>query len=751
MLAAMTTRSSIQLEQLNDAQREAVTHPDGPLLIVAGPGSGKTRVVTHRIAWLIEQGVAPWRILAVTFTNRAAREMRGRLEALIGEEQSEQVWLGTFHRICVRMLRSRGDAIAVPRQFQIFDDDDQMQIVRAALKELQLDPKQYAPRAMLSRISRSKSEGTSLEDFAAATGNYFDEVAARVWERYAAALREAQALDFDDLLLRTLQLFELAEARQYYQDRFEHVLVDEFQDTSTVQYQLARAWSGGTQNLTVVGDPDQSIYSWRSADIRNLRYFINDHAAAAEVQLNNNYRSTQQILDVANAVIARGRDRIERQLITENHDGPLPRVHEAYSEQDEAEYIAAAIEGGIREGAMRPGDAAVLYRTNAQSRPIEEAFVQHGLPYRLVGATRFYDRREVRDLLAYLRLVRNPADSVAFNRVVNVPTRGVGAKTVLNLTDWAAMHGRTLMQAAEAASGRDADALNGQVAPPAASRKAASTLHAFVGLIEEARAQAAREPLGAALRTILLKTRYRDYLERQADNETDAESRWENVQELITVTENYAEIAPGAALDAFLEDVALVADVDDLPEGPPDAVTLITLHQSKGLEFPVVFMAGLEENLLPHQLSMDDPAQLEEERRLCYVGMTRAERELHLLYAFRRAYQGRSGHNSPSRFLLDLPAELVQLDRAASAQVGQDVRPARNRTVRWDDFDSFDDAQAEPVQIGLNPGDRVSHETFGAGVVVSLRPIGADAEVTVRFEETGVKRLLASIANLTRS
>ena len=750
MLAQMTTHTPLDLDQLNEAQREAVTQPDGPLLIVAGPGSGKTRVVTHRIAWLIEaQGVPPWRILAVTFTNRAAREMRGRLEQLIGEAKGDQVWLGTFHRICVRMLRAHGDAIGVARQFQIFDDDDQMQIVRATLKDLQLDPKQFAPRAMLSRISRNKSAGTTLEDFAAATGSYFDEVAARVWDRYKTALDESQALDFDDLLLRTLQLFEVADVRTHYQERFDHVLVDEFQDTSTVQYQLARAWSGGSGNLTVVGDPDQSIYSWRSADIRNLRYFVRDHAAAAEVQLNNNYRSTQQILDVANSVISRGRDRIERQLVTENDDGPLPRVHEAYSEQDEAEYIAGAIERGLHAGALRAGDAAVLYRTNAQSRPIEEALVQHGLPYRLVGATRFYDRREVRDLLGYLRLVRNPADSVAFNRVVNVPTRGVGAKTVQNLVQWAAIHGRTLIQAAEAAAGRDVDVLGGSIEPPTVSRRAASTLHAFTSLIDEAREQAAREPLGIALRTILLKTRYREYLTRQADNETDAESRWENVQELVTVTENYAEIAPGAALDAFLEDVALVADVDDLPEGPPDAVTLITLHQSKGLEFPVVFMAGMEENLLPHQLSIDDPAQLEEERRLCYVGMTRAERELHLLYAFRRAYQGRSGHNPPSRFLLDLPEELVQSDRAATARVSPDVRPARNRTVRWDDFDTYDEVQPSPVQIGLSPGDRVSHETFGAGVVVSLRAIGADAEVTVRFEETGVKRLLASIANLS--
>ena len=566
--------------------------------------------------------------------------MRSRLESLIGDEDSARVWLGTFHRICVRMLRSHGPEIDVPRNFVIFDSDDQMQVVRSALKDLQIDPKQYAPRALLSRISRAKSEGDSLTDFASSTGSYFDEIAARVWERYDASLKEAAALDFDDLLLKTLELLEDDEVRRVYEDRFDHVLVDEFQDTSTIQYQLARAWSAGSGSLTVVGDPDQSIYSWRSADIRNLNYFVRDHRDAAEVQLNNNYRSTQQILDAANAVIDRAADRIKRRLVTENADGPLPRLHEAYSESDEAEYISAHVEQGLSNGSLRPGDAAVLYRTNAQSRAIEESLIQHGIPYRLVGATRFYDRREVRDLLAYLRLVRNPADAVAFARIVNVPARGIGAKTLETLTDWAAMHARSPFQAAAAAAGLDTDALGGYLTSPDVSRRAAGSLREFVSLIEETQTQAAKEPLSDALRAILIKTGYREWLVRQADSETEAETRWENVQELITVTENYSEIAPGAALDAFLEDVALVADVDDLPDGPPDAVTLITLHQAKGLEFPVVFMVGMEEYLLPHQLSMDDPNQLQEERRLCYVGMTRAMRELHLLHAFRRSYQG---------------------------------------------------------------------------------------------------------------
>ncbi len=759
MLSPMTDLldpPALDLDQLNDAQRDAVTHRQGPLLVIAGPGSGKTRVITHRIAWLIEQGdelgVEPWRILAVTFTNRAAREMRTRLEALIGKEASAEVWLGTFHRICVRMLRAQGQQIGVPRNFVIFDSDDQMQVVRSTLKELQLDPKQYPPRAILSRISKAKSEGDVLADFAAQTGSYFDEVAARIWERYDAALREAAALDFDDLLTKTLEMFEQENIRQIYEQRFDHVLIDEFQDTSTIQYQLARAWSAGSGNLTAVGDPDQSIYSWRSADIRNLNYFVRDHPGAVAVQLNNNYRSTQQILDTANAVIDRARDRIKRRLVTDNRDGPLPRLHEAYNESDEAEYVSSQIERGIREDGLNFGDAAVLYRTNAQSRPIEESLIQRGIPYRIVGATRFYDRREVRDLLAYLRLVRNPADTVAFARIVNVPTRGVGARTIETLAEWAEQHARSPYQAAAAAAGLAADALGGYLTPPQISRRAANSLRDFVTLIENAQAQAARQPLSEALRSILVQTRYREWLTRLSDTEAEAESRWENVQELITVTDGYANIAPGAALDAFLEDVALVADVDDLPDGPPDAVTLITLHQAKGLEFPVVFMIGMEEHLLPHEFSMDDPAQLQEERRLCYVGMTRAMRELHLIHAIRRFYQGRSAAHPPSRFLADIPPELLHTRQREAAPVGPDVRPARNRTVRWDDFDSFDPEPAAPPSIGLRVGDEVSHETFGQGVVIALRTFRTgDAEITVRFAELGVKRLLASMSQLTRA
>ena len=760
MLAAMSesqtaqnsrTYSRLDLEGLNDAQREAVTHPGGPLLVIAGPGSGKTRVITHRIAWLIEQGTPPWRILAVTFTNRAAREMRERLEALIGTDESNQVWLGTFHRTCVRMLRSHGQEIGVPRSFAIFDDNDQMQIVRNAISDLQIRKEQFPPRAVLSGISKAKSEGISFDEFASSTQSYFDEIITRVWEQYEEALRTSGALDFDDLLLKALEMFQLERIRDVYHERFEHVLVDEFQDTSTIQYQLARAWSRGNNNLTVVGDPDQSIYAWRSADIRNLKYFLRDHAHASEVQLNNNYRSTQQILDAANAVINNSRDRIERRMITDNQGGSRPYLYAAASEWDEARYVSNYVNVGLRDGTLRPGDVAVLYRTNAQSRVFEESMVEHGIPYRLVGATRFYDRREVRDLLAYLRLVRNSADAAAFARAVNVPSRGVGPATIETLTHWAATHARSGYQAAAAAAGLDNDALGGSLTSPVVSKRAANSLHNFISLIEDARLQAATGPLSEALRTILDKIRYRKWLSRQSDSEADAQSRWENVQELVTVTERFSETPPGAALDEFLEEVALVSDVDDLPDGPPDAVTLITLHQAKGLEFPIVFIAGMEEHLLPHEFSLNDPAQLEEERRVCYVGMTRAMRELHLLHANRRSYQGRSAHNPPSRYLADIPAELLQIHGRRQAPVGADVRPARNRVVRWDDFDSSDTQPEPPPSIGLKEGDEVSHEIFGIGVVTGLRAIGRDAEVTVRFADAGVKRLLASMSNLTRA
>ncbi len=745
------------LNRLNDAQREAVTHPGGPLLVIAGPGSGKTRVITHRIAWLIRnQQVPPWRILAVTFTNRAAREMKARLDTLVDEQDSKRVRLGTFHSVCVRILRQHGEKIDLPTDFVIYDSDDQLQVIRSAMKEARIDPKEVKPRTALGRISRVKGEGLSLAEFAAQPESYFDLAVSRIWEQYEDELAKADALDFDDLLLRTDDLLRLPEMSDLYTDRLEHVLVDEFQDTSVVQYRLARAWSAGTRNLTVVGDPDQSIYSWRAADVRNLEYLQRDYPDNTLLVLNSNYRSTPQILNAANSLMAGVPNRMDRRMLAMGEDGPLPVMHEAYNESDEAEYIAMHIEGNIRDRRRNAGEFAVLYRTNAQSRPFEESFIQHGIPYRLVGATRFYDRREVRDLLAYLRLVRNPSDNSAFERVVNVPLRGVGAKSIQNLAEWALLYGKSPMDAAKAAAGAGNDALSGHVEPPAVSKKAAGNLRTFVDTIDKARQLAAGQPLPEVLEYLLDKTSYRSWIRRQSESEDEEQERWAIVQELVSATSNYAEIAPGAALDEFLLDVALLSDIDDLPDGLPDAVTLITLHQAKGLEFPVVFIAGMEEDILPHKMSQDDPDQLEEERRLCYVGMTRAMHELHLLYSFRRVFQGTSGHNPPSRFLRTIREEQLSRRGRTQAPVGDDVRPARNRTVSWDDFDTEDDDSFEPetaaaTDVGLNEGDEVSHEIFGRGVVISLRTIGRDAEVTVRFAETGVKRLLASMANLTRA
>ena len=748
----MALSDRLDLSSLNPSQQAAVRHDSGPLMIIAGPGSGKTRVITHRIAWLVrERGVPPWGIAAVTFTNRAAREMRDRVAELLGEE-AELRWLGTFHRICVRMLRMHGQLIGVPQSFTIYDDDDQMSVAKRAVKELQVDPKQFGPRRMLSRISRAKSEGETLETFASATGSYYDEIAARVWEVYERALGEAQALDFDDLLIQGLALFGQEEVRERYARQFRHVLVDEFQDTSVLQYELARAWSAGTRNLAVVGDPDQSIYSWRAADIRNLHRFRKDHPDAEEVQLNENYRSSAPILEVANAVMDGARERLPRRLRAMREGGAPPVLHEAYNESDEAEYVAQRLERGMRDGSLRASEAAVLYRTNAQSRAVEESLLHRGIPYRVVGGARFYDRREVRDLIAYLRLARNGADSAAFGRVVNVPPRGIGAKTAALLAGWAGEHARSELEAAAAAAGRDETAIR-TVEPPVVSARAAANLGRFVDLVRESRATAAARPLSDALKLILDRTDYREHLRKIGADEAEAEERWENVKELVTVTQNYDEVAPGAALDVFLEDVALVSDVDDLPEGRPDALTLITLHQAKGLEFPCVFLIGVEENLMPHQLSLDDPASIEEERRLFYVGITRAERELHLIHAFRRAYQGRSGHNPPSRYLEDIPAGLLSGGARATAPVGEDVRPARNRHLTWaqmqsDEVEDFVEEE-EPVRTSLAAGAGVRHEVFGNGEVIDLKHTGSDIEVTVHFDDAGMKKLLASVANLT--
>ncbi|HJN92361.1 MAG TPA: UvrD-helicase domain-containing protein, partial [Dehalococcoidia bacterium] len=581
---------SALLDGLNPAQAEAATHPSGPLLIVAGPGSGKTRVIAHRIAWLVqEQGIRPHQILGVTFTKKAARELRDRVAALFSGydsgESTEGMSLGTFHSTCARILRVDGAAIGIPREFVIYDDADQDLVIRRALADLSVDPKHYGPRTVRSAISRAKNEGLPVAEYRNRAGNYFEEVVGRLYEHYEATLKQNNALDFDDLLTRTVDLFDTQpQVAERYQRRFRHTLVDEFQDTNLIQYDLTRHWAAGSNNLTVVGDPDQSIYSWRAADIRNILYFERDFPDAAVVRLEQNYRSTKAILRVADAVIDRASERIHKQLWTDNDQGINPVVYEAYSESDEADFVTQEIENHLGTGepgdhslgtgepgdsVWRPGDVAIMYRTNAQSRVIEESFLRRGIPYRVVGGTRFYARREVKDILAYLRLISNPTDTVAFQRIINVPARALGQKSQGELLVWAEENGLSPL---------DAAAYAGQSDGPKLTARAARACLAFAQMIQDAQEVAKTGTLEEVIDILLRETGYQDFLFRDFD---DAEDRWQNVLELRTVASNYTEIAPEAALATFLEDVALVADVDSMGDEAPQAVTLITLHAAK--------------------------------------------------------------------------------------------------------------------------------------------------------------------------
>ena len=739
------------LRDLNPAQLEAVQHAQGPLLILAGPGSGKTRVIAHRIAYLIaHEDVHPHRFIAVTFTNKAAREMRDRVLALLGEA-SGSLMLGTFHAACARILRVDGEAAGVERAFAIYDDSDQQTLMRRVLEELAIDPRKFAPRAVLGAISRAKSELTSPAAYAASVRDYFGEIVARAYERYQSLLYEQNALDFDDLIMRTVSLFRENEAvLQQYQQRFLHVLVDEFQDTNVAQYVLARQLAGGHGNICVVGDPDQSIYSWRSADIRNILNFERDYPQAKVIHLEQNYRSTQNILDSARAVIAANRERKEKRLWTEQGAGEPLVVFEAYNDSEEAEFVASEIRALLEDHSRRAGDVAVMYRTNAQSRALEETFVREQIAYRLVGGTRFYARREVKDILAYLRLVYNPLDRVAFERVVNVPARGIGAKTLEELERWAAGLGLPLYAALQVLA-EDREPQASKLAP-----RAVKALLAFLdllnGLIEEAKTKSVSDLMAA----VLERTDYRRYLleEFAANGDErlpDGQERWENVEQLLTLAAEYDGLAPESALPQFLEDVALVSDPDEYDERA-DAVTLITLHAAKGLEFPVVFIVGMEEGVLPHIRSFDDPAQMEEERRLCYVGITRAKERLYLVRAFRRYLMGSSLHNPPSRFLKDLPPELIAGRRAVAEEAGalRERGPHLGRLRRRGPA-TRDERPAAPTDAVFDPGDRVRHARFGEGVVVSCVVTSSDQEVTVAFTgNVGVKKLLLSYTPLDK-
>ena len=713
------------LEGLNPAQREAVEAIEGPLLILAGPGSGKTRVIAHRVACLIKVwGISPYHIMAVTFTNKAAREMKERLYHLLGSSV-EELTLGTFHAICARILRREGAHIALDSRFAIYDADDQLNLVKRSLQELDLDPKRYPPRLFLSAISAAKSRLLAPEDYVKTTSTYFDEVVQRVYQRYQELLAESKALDFDDLLMKAVYLFrQRPEVLSRYQTRYYHILIDEFQDTNIAQYVLTKQLAGKHRNICVVGDPDQSIYSWRSADLRNILSFESDYPDAKVVFLEQSYRSTKTILEVAEEVISANRQRKKRRLWTENDVGLPITVAETYTAQDEAQFVVNEVENLVSQGRFKFLDCAVMYRTNAQSRAIEEAFIRYGIPYKLVGGVRFYERREVKDVIAYLRLIHNPYDSVGLSRVINVPPRGIGTRTLEELSRWTKERSLPIYTALQIVVDEKTEQ------KPPFSPKVMNALANFLTMLNQLMAKSEELNVVELLDLVLESSGYREYIMEAQDGE----DRWENILELRTVAAEYRHLVPQEGLSSFLEGVTLVADIDSYDE-KVDAVTLITLHAATGLEFPVVFVVGMEEGLLPHRKSFDDRDQMEEERRLCYVGITRAKERVYLIRAFRRGYQGGGEPTLPSRFLLDIPAHLVMTPSQYSEE-------RRQKAVS---------VLSPAPKAAFKSGDHVRHTVFGDGIVINCLPIKDDQEVTVAFKGgAGVKRLLLSLAPLER-
>jgi DNA helicase-2/ATP-dependent DNA helicase PcrA len=722
------------LATLNPTQREAVEAIKGPVLILAGPGSGKTRVITHRVAYLVKLcGISPHHIMAVTFTNKAAREMRERLEQLLGQA-AEALTLGTFHAICARILRREGNALGLESSFVIYDEDDQLSLMKRVLEELNLDPKQYAPQVLRSAIGAAKSRLISPEDYAQRVSSYFEEIVHRVYQRYQQLLSQSRAVDFDDLLMKTVQLFQdHPKILNSYQSKYVHILVDEFQDTNIVQYMLMKHLAGKYRNLCVVGDPDQSIYSWRFADLRNILSFEKDYPEAKVVFLEQNYRSTKTILEVASDVISANVLRKPKKLWTENEDGASVTVIEGYNAEEEAQSVVNEIEKLIGQEQISLKDCAVMYRVNAQSRALEETFLRYGVPYKLVGGTRFYQRQEVKDIIAYLRVIHNPQDNVSLTRIINVPGRGIGQRTINTLQSWAKAHNTSLFEALKQVSH---NVIAGEAKQSLPSR-IVQALAGFDALMAKLIAQSHELSLSGLLDEILEHTGYREYI---LDKE-DGEERWENIMELRNVASEYNELAPEEALATFLEKVSLVSDIDDLNE-KADAVTLITLHQAKGLEFSAVFIVGLEEGILPHRKSFDDPEQMEEERRLCYVGITRAKKRLYLLRSYRRSLFGSSTANPPSRFLQDISPHLISPRGLWKESPTPVVSPDFNR----DSQPSLRPSSTPALRVG----DHVRHSKFGPGIVMNCNPTKDDQELTVAFEEAGVKKLLASLAPLEK-
>lgn len=749
-------------DNLNAMQREAVFHTEGPLLILAGAGSGKTRVLTHRAVCLIEEkGVNPYHIMAITFTNKAAQEMRERIDKLVGYG-SESIWVSTFHAACVRILRRYIDRLGYDNHFTIYDTDDQKSLMKDICKRLQIDTKIYKEKAFLGVISSAKDELISPEEFALrAAGDFAKERQAAVYREYQAALRKNNALDFDDLIVKTVELFlHDAEVLNSYQERFRYIMVDEYQDTNTAQFELVRLLAAKYRNLCVVGDDDQSIYKFRGANIRNILNFEEIYPDAKVIKLEQNYRSTQNILNAANFVIANNEGRKEKKLWTENDEGEKINFQQFDSAFDEADYVVGDIRQKVREGKCSYGDCAILYRTNAQSRLFEERFVVSNLPYRVVGGVNFYARKEIKDLLAYLKTIDNGRDDLAVRRIINVPKRGIGATTLGRVQEYAADNDMSFYNALKMAD--DISSIG----------RAGVKIRPFVTLIQSMRSKVEYLSVSQLLQEVIDETKYVEELE--AEDTEESRVRIENIDELISKAVTYEETAEEPSLSGFLEEVALVADIDNLQQGN-DYVVLMTLHSAKGLEFPNVYLAGMEDGLFPSYMTIvsDDPMDIEEERRLCYVGITRAMTHLTISCARQRMIRGETQYNKVSRFVKEIPGNLLG-GRAIDARVGDASGEVKTRSFQQAgsrvnpifkvgnashknpyqknpyQSASFSSNTTSKISLEYGKGDRVKHIKFGEGTVVQIVEGGRDYEVTVDFDRVGTKKMFASFAKLKK-
>ncbi|MHA6481209.1 DNA helicase PcrA [Paenibacillus sp. strain BS8-2] len=785
--------NSIGIEQavqkLNSPQREAVLATDGPLLIMAGAGSGKTRVLTHRIAYLIEKKrVAPWSILAITFTNKAAREMQERVGALVGPS-GRDIWVSTFHSMCVRILRKDIDRIGFTSNFSILDSSDQLSVIRNCMKDLNIDTKKIEPKAVQSSISSAKNELVTPDQLEKKIGDYFDELVAKVYAMYQKRLRSNNSLDFDDLIMMTIRLFkEMPEVLEFYQNKFRYIHVDEYQDTNRAQYMLCNMLADKHHNICVVGDSDQSIYRWRGADISNILGFESDYPEARAIMLEQNYRSTGNILDAANAVINLNTGRKPKKLWTEQGPGDMISFYQADSEHDEGYFVTGEIRKNINKG-RKFAHHAILYRTNAQSRVIEEILIKSDIPYKIVGGIKFYDRKEIKDLLAYLRLMSNPDDDISLTRIINVPKRGIGDTTVGKLEEEAARRGVSIYR------------VLGDLGDVEVNARTRALLGEFYGLIYNLTAMVDYLTVTELTEKVLELSQYR--MELQRENTLESKARIENIDEFLSVTMDFEERNEDKSLVAFLTDLALIADIDSLGKDAEeekkqdeDAVVLMTMHSAKGLEFPIVFIIGMEESVFPHSRALTDNEELEEERRLAYVGITRAEERLYLTCARMRTLFGRTGMNMPSRFLGEIPDNLKQgvstaiggsgggggfgsgggFGRTAPTRYGSGASPASAAGSRSPGFGAGSgraaaggsggggavrvttslDAARTATTAGaaagdFAAGDRVAHGKWGEGTVVAVKGTGNDMELQVAFPApVGIKRLLAGFAPIKK-